>query len=197
MSSLCLWCIPVVGACMQQINRAQTIERENRENPPHSCHLLTSSHFINLVPVLRLSGTDTGLSCSAWTPGCAPAIDSSAPLDARAAVEMSHFSSPSSCSSPSSSSLSSTLYLSSSPCCDLLRSRRTEAHNCCCQDMSCPHWRRRRRWRVSALESGGGGGGGGRRRSSRPGATDWLTERHAAKAKKSGKRRRSGGGLNE
>lgn len=38
------------------------------------CQGLTSSHFINLLPFFRLSGTHTGLSCSAWTPGCAPAI---------------------------------------------------------------------------------------------------------------------------
>lgn len=47
---------------------------------------------MNLLPFFRHSGTDTGLSCSACTPGCAPAIDSSAPLDAR--QEMTHFPVP-------------------------------------------------------------------------------------------------------
>lgn len=46
---------------------------------------------MNLLPLLRLSGTDTGLSCSAWTPGCAPAIGSSTLLDARQDWKLSHF----------------------------------------------------------------------------------------------------------
>lgn len=36
--------------------------------------LLTSSHLTNLTPFLRVSETQTGLSCRACTPGCAPAI---------------------------------------------------------------------------------------------------------------------------
>lgn len=46
--------------------------------PPCPCRgkrgLLTSSHLTNLTPFLRVSETQTGLSCRACTPGCAPAI---------------------------------------------------------------------------------------------------------------------------
>lgn len=36
--------------------------------------LLTSSHLTNLMPFFSVSETQTGLSCKACTPGCAPAI---------------------------------------------------------------------------------------------------------------------------
>lgn len=40
----------------------------------HWHDLLTSCHFINLLPLIRASGTVIGLSWTTWTPGLAPAI---------------------------------------------------------------------------------------------------------------------------
>lgn len=40
---------------------------------------LTSSHLMNLPPFFSASWTHTGLSCSAWTPGLAPAMARDSP----------------------------------------------------------------------------------------------------------------------
>lgn len=53
---------------------ALTLLHKYTENLNLPWMLLTSSHFMNLSPVLSFSGTDTRLSWSAWTPGCAPAM---------------------------------------------------------------------------------------------------------------------------
>lgn len=49
-----------------------------RTNNPQTRHfkhvILTSSHLMNLPPFFSASWTHTGLSCSAWTPGLAPAM---------------------------------------------------------------------------------------------------------------------------
>lgn len=122
--------------------------------------LLTSSHFINLLPFLRLSGTDTGLSCSAWTPGCAPAIDSSTLLDARQGLKLV--------------SLLSSSLISLPLLCNLLESRLTEAHYCCQYVMPT----------LTATVARLGFGELWRRtQAQRTVATDCLTERHAANAK--------------
>lgn len=42
--------------------------------PARAKKLLTSSHLTNLMPFFSVSETQTGLSCKACTPGCAPAI---------------------------------------------------------------------------------------------------------------------------
>lgn len=53
------------------------------QQAPHFFLFLTSSHLMNLPPFFSASWTDTGLSCSAWTPGLAPAM-------ARGGGECSH-----------------------------------------------------------------------------------------------------------
>lgn len=54
-----------------------------RSLPPHSPTdeqtNLTSSHLMNLPPFFSASWTETGLSCSAWTPGLAPAMARDSP----------------------------------------------------------------------------------------------------------------------
>lgn len=145
--------------CMQitcaEINSAKWADKKKKIDHWPIWPLLTSSHFINLLPFLRLSGTDTGLSCSAWTPGCAPAIGSSTLLNAQAGGRNESLHSP----------LLLCLFLSFVICLKAgWRKPTTDA------SMSCPQWRRRR-WRVPALESCGGG----RRRSGPRPLTDWLT----------------------
>lgn len=66
---------------------SQTWLRKSQKSDSSGCELtatlgvshldrvpLTSSHLMNFPPFFSASWTDTGLSCSAWTPGLAPAM---------------------------------------------------------------------------------------------------------------------------
>ena len=175
------WSLYTINRCGLRGFIYRLLLREHNDLGGGASVLLTSSHFINLLPLLRLSGTDTGLSCSAWTPGCAPAIGSSTLLDARPRWKMV------------------SVPFSPAPRCPPLRldSAQKQADGSplllLLLLLLLPDWHARsdgssgasRLWR--AVEAGASASAADRRNQT-DGLADWLTEWHAAEAKTTAER---------